>query len=112
MLLYSGNGFNNIDFNLHQVTITKTIPAVVNSKLYVHKQKTLYKRAIDGINITEYPDTAIGMTNLKQEVEFGNTGLTIVTNPRYITHTDNRQGKWHSSIIIALTNRGRYNKNT
>lgn len=66
--------------------------------------------AVHRISTVNNPDTAIGMTDGKNELEFGNVGHNVVTNPRYMTRPDKGQGKRHSSIMIALTNKELYNK--
>ncbi|KAL0630255.1 hypothetical protein Q9L58_010898 [Maublancomyces gigas] len=112
MILYTRDGFQNGDFDLHQATISKAVAAADPSSLFVNKQETWYKLTVHGVSLETYPDTATGMADLKKEIEFSNRDLHIITEPRYLTHPDKRQGKLHSSVVVSITDKEMYNKMT
>ncbi|KAL0630311.1 hypothetical protein Q9L58_010842, partial [Maublancomyces gigas] len=68
MMLYTRDGFQNGDFDLHQAIISKAVAAADPSSLYVNKQETWYKLTVHGVSLETYPDTAIGMADLKREL--------------------------------------------
>ncbi|KAL0630291.1 hypothetical protein Q9L58_010862, partial [Maublancomyces gigas] len=112
MMLYTRDGFQNEDFDLHQAIISKAVAAADSSSLYVNKQETWYKLTVHGVSLETYPDTAIGMADLKRELEYCNRDIHIITEPRYLTHPDKRQGKLHSSVVVSITDKEMYNKMT
>ncbi|KAL0630384.1 hypothetical protein Q9L58_010769, partial [Maublancomyces gigas] len=85
MMLYTRDGFQNGDFDLHQAIISKAVAAADPSSLYVNKQETWYKLTVHGVSLETYPDTATGMADLKRELEYCNRDLHIITEPRYFT---------------------------
>ncbi|KAL0630283.1 hypothetical protein Q9L58_010870, partial [Maublancomyces gigas] len=105
LMLYTREGFLSGDFDLHQAIISKAVSTADPSSLFVNKQETWHKLTVHGVSLTDYPDTAIGMAKLKRELEFGNADLHITTEPRYMTHPDKREGKFHSSVVISLTDK-------
>ncbi|KAL0630223.1 hypothetical protein Q9L58_010930, partial [Maublancomyces gigas] len=58
MMLYTRDGFQNGDFDLHQAIISKAVAAADPSSLYVNKQETWYKLTVHGVSLETYPDTA------------------------------------------------------
>lgn len=100
MLRYTRSGFQNIDFDLHQATIPKTVQQADPLTLHVNKQETRYKDSIHGISIEDYPDTTNGIADLKRKLKFQNGGLKIATEPRYMTHSSKQLGKHHSYVIM------------
>ncbi|KAL0630359.1 hypothetical protein Q9L58_010794, partial [Maublancomyces gigas] len=110
MMLYTRDGFQNGDFDLHQAIISKAVAAADPSSLFVNKQETWHKLTVHGVSLETYPDTAIGMADLKRELEYCNRDLHIITEPRYLTHPDKRQGKLHSSVVVSITDKEMYNK--
>lgn len=112
MLLYTQSGFQNIDFDHQQATITEEVQQADFLTLQVNNQETCYKVSMYGVRIEAYPDNTSGMTDLKEELELQNTGLKITTKPIYNIHPTKRVKKLHSSVIITLTYHECYNKLT
>ncbi|KAL0630248.1 hypothetical protein Q9L58_010905, partial [Maublancomyces gigas] len=109
LMLYTRDGFQNEDIDLHQAVITTAVAKADPTPLFVNKQETWHKLTIHGVSLETYPDTATGMMDLKRELEYCNTNLQIATEPRYMTHPSKREGKFHSSVVISLTNKAMYN---
>ncbi|KAL0630493.1 hypothetical protein Q9L58_010660 [Maublancomyces gigas] len=86
LMLYTRDGFQNEDFNLHQAVITTAVAKADPTSMFVNKQETWHKLTVHGVSLETYPDKAIGTADLKREVEYCNTNLQIATEPRYMTH--------------------------
>jgi hypothetical protein len=110
LLLYTRDGFTSTDFDLHKATIETVVKNSDQNALFLCKQESWYKIAIHGVPIMDYPDDHTGMNDLQAELEYQNTDLILAASPRYMTHPDKRNGKSHSSVMIAITSKSMYNK--
>jgi hypothetical protein len=102
LTLTTTEGFTEEELNKHQATIEEQVRKFDKEITSISKQETWTKLIVHGVDLTQFPDTEIGMTDLRMELETFNEGLKLASNPRYLTHPDKRINKEHSSCVIAL----------
>ena len=61
-----------------------------------------HKVAVHGVDLSFFPDTKEGMEQLEDEIHLSNPSVKLVTPPRFLTSPEARNGKSHSSIVIAV----------
>jgi hypothetical protein len=61
-----------------------------------------HKIAVHGVDLSLFPDTKEGMEQLEDEIHLSNPTVKLVTTPCFLTSSEARQGKSHSSIVIAV----------
>ncbi len=94
--------FTEEELSKYQTTIEEQVKKFDQEISSVSKQETWTKLIVHGVDLTQFPDTTVGMADLKLELETFNDGLKLAANPRYLTRPDKRINKEHSSCVIAL----------
>jgi hypothetical protein len=94
--------FTEEELGKYQTTIEEQVKKFDQEITSVSKQETWTKLIVHGVDLTQFPDTDVGMADLKLELETFNDGLKLAANPRYLTRPDKRINKEHSSCVIAL----------
>jgi hypothetical protein len=94
--------FTEEELSKYQTTIEEQVKKFDQEITSVSKQETWTKLIVHGVDLNQFPDTDIGMADLKLELETFNDGLRLAANPRYLTRPDKRINKEHSSCVIAL----------
>src|ERR1700704_3628386 len=94
--------FTEEELSKYQTTIEEQVKKFDQEVTSVSKQETWTKLIVHGVDLTQFPDTEVGMADLKLELETFNDGLKLAANSRYLTRPDKRINKEHSSCVIAL----------
>lgn len=84
-----------------QATIEKVIQQALPGEVECTKSEVWAKLIMHGIPLEDYSDDTTGMNGLIAEIEKQNN-CELTTPLRYLTKPENRNGKTHSSIVIAI----------
>jgi hypothetical protein len=57
-----------------------------------------------GVAISDF-NTAIGIAELRKDIEMFNPKLRLATLPRWVTPRENRIGKMHRSVVLSFDNK-------
>jgi hypothetical protein len=58
---------------------------------------------VHGVAISDF-DTAIGMAELRKDIEMFNPKLRLATLSRWVIFRENRIGKMHRSVMLSFDN--------
>ena len=96
------NRFTEEELAPHIATIKARIDKFDKDISAVGKQETWTKVIVHKVDLGMFEDSEEGKQSLKTELETFNEGLELASIPRYLTHPDKREGKIHSSCVIAM----------